>query len=57
MKKKFDWYLADSIIGILSSILSILGIITGLKSMKEQEEAADLRLEEKYGLKPIEEED
>ena len=57
MKKKVDWYLVDSIIGIISGILSVLGIVTGIKSMKEQEEAADLRLEQKYGLTPIEEED
>lgn len=56
-KKKVDWYLLDCIIGIISGILSVFGIFTGLKSMKEQEEMEDLRLEEKYGLTPIEEEE
>ena len=53
MKKKVDWYLVDCVIGAISSVLSIAGIITGLKSMKQQEEYADLRLEQKYGLTPI----
>lgn len=57
MKKKIDWYLVDCVIGAISSVLSIAGIVTGLKSMKQQEEYADLRLEQKYGLTPIEEED
>ncbi len=51
------WWIADVIIGLLSGLFSILGIITGMKAASYNEEQQFKNLEKRYGLTPIETEE
>ena len=47
------WFIVDTIVGILSGIFGIIGIVTGIKSSNYKEEQQYKDLEERYGLTPI----
>lgn len=48
------WWIADVVVGILTGLFGIFGIITGIKSSNYKEEQQFKDLEERYGLTPIE---
>lgn len=51
------WWIADVIVGLLSGLFGILGIITGMKAANYNEQQQFKDLEERYGLTPIEKEE
>lgn len=51
------WYWADLVVGTIGTICGLIGIVTGLKSGAEQEAEMDARLEQKYGLTPVQTEE
>lgn len=57
MKNGKNWALVDAIIGGVGAVLSIVGIFTSIKASSYNDEQADKRLEEKYGLTPVSEEE
>ena len=46
--------LLDTILGVVGGIAGLIGIFTGIKCAAEDEAELDRRLEQKYGLKPVE---
>lgn len=55
MKNGKRWAIVDMIVGIISGLLGIFGIFTGIKAATYNAEKEDERLEQKYGLTPVEE--
>lgn len=57
MKKGTGWFIADCIFGLIGGICGIGSIITGIKSAQIKQELDDARIEEKYGLTPVDTEE
>ena len=53
MNKNQKWGLTNIIVSGAIAVLSLVQLFTDAKSQAFQEEMADKRLEEKYGLVPV----
>lgn len=57
MAKKPIWTIVNGIIEVASLALTVAGIFTGVKAAGEEEELTYAKMEQRYGLTPVNEDE